>query len=362
MREELSWESIGERLRDSRASAGLSQQDLADRVGLERSMISKLEKGIRRIDAVELTTIARTLDYPVTHFLSSAPEVVSRRTAITEQTGVGENTAERAAYRTEALLSQWLRDVRQLIDLGALIPRPLIRYPHSVLHQDDACAAALWLRSQLGLGDEPIESLAQVCEQAGQFVAVDLLPSDGASLVDGDVAVAVVGAGQEPGRRRSTAAHELGHMVLGDEYSNDLGVHASREQRESLIEAFAAEFLLPSSGMRDVPVASGEEKRRQALVRVAARYRVSWRLAVAQLRHGGSLDSGELHRLRVRMPTDVEFREAVGWKPQPDLASIRVPPGYASAVVKASDADMITPRRAVEMMRGQITLQDLSED
>ncbi|MFD0774142.1 helix-turn-helix domain-containing protein [Streptomonospora algeriensis] len=50
---------IGERVRESRAAAGLSQQALADAVGLERSMISKLEKGDRRIDAVELTRLAQ---------------------------------------------------------------------------------------------------------------------------------------------------------------------------------------------------------------------------------------------------------------------------------------------------------------
>ncbi|WP_372511785.1 ImmA/IrrE family metallo-endopeptidase [Carbonactinospora thermoautotrophica] len=42
-----------------------------------------------------------------------------------------------------------------------------------------------------------------------------------------------------------TAAHELGHFVLGDEYSNDVGIHASRQDREQVVEAFAAELLLP---------------------------------------------------------------------------------------------------------------------
>lgn len=362
MMEQLSWESIGERVRDSRASAGLSQQDLADQVGLERSMISKLEKGVRRIDAMELTAIARTLDYPVTHFLVPMPEVISRRSTIIEEGETGYSEAARSTYRTEARLSEWLRDVLQLVDLGKLTPRSPARYPDNGLNMDGARAAAQWLRAHLDLGAGPIESMAEVCELAGQFVAVIPLPSDGASLIDGDIAVAVVGQQQEPGRRRSTAAHELGHMVLGDEYSNDLGVHASREDRERVIEAFAAEFLLPKRALREVLMASEEESRRHALVTLAARYRVSWSLAVSQLRQHGSLNSGELHRLRVCVPTDVEFREAVGWKPQPDLASVRVPPGFSSAVVAAVREHAITPRRGVEMMRGQITLQDLCED
>jgi len=33
---------------------------------------------------------------------------------------------------------------------------------------------------------------------------------------------------------------------VGDEYSSDLGVHASRDIREAVIDAFAAELLLPT--------------------------------------------------------------------------------------------------------------------
>lgn len=362
MVEQLSWESIGERVRDSRASAGLSQQDLADRVGLERSMISKLEKGARRVDAMELTAIARALEYPVTHFLAPTPEVVSRRAAIAQVDELGENAAARHSYRNDAELAQWLRDVRQLIDLGTLDPRPPMLYPHKVEDTDSARAAARWLRLRLALVEAPIESVADICEQAGQFLAVTMLSSDGASLVDGDVAAAIVGLEQDPVRRRTSAAHELGHMVLGDEYSNDLGVHTSREAREQVVEVFAAEFLLPGNQMERVRGEVGEECRRYMLVKVAAEYRVSWSLALAQLRRSGDLDPGELRRLRLRVPTEIEFREAVGWKPQPDLASIRVSPRYSSAVIAALRENAITPARAVEMMRGQIELRDLSED
>ena len=81
----------------------------------------------------------------------------------------------------------------------------------------------------------------ELCERAGQYVLVTELPGDGASVVDGDVAAAVVSIRGDPGRRRATAAHELGHLVIGDEYSNDLGVHASRADREAVLDAFAAE-------------------------------------------------------------------------------------------------------------------------
>ncbi|GAA4958623.1 XRE family transcriptional regulator [Streptomonospora halophila] len=362
MQEELSWALIGERVRVGRAAAGLSQQALADAIGLERSMVSKLEKGDRRVDAVELTRIARALHWPLSSFLDPAPEVVSRRSALAEAASSGDSDAAREAHRAEAVLSEWLRDVRQLVDDGFLrVPR-LLRCRQRVTDVDGARRAAGWLRGELGLGEGPVDSVADVCERAGQFVAVVPLRTEGASLIDGEIAAAVVSGDQAPGRRRSTGAHELGHMVLGDEFSSDLGVHASREERERAVEAFAAEFLLPGGCVSPVGEEADEEARREALVRVSATYRVSWTLAVTQLRRTGGVGWDEARRLRACTPTDVEFRDALGWKPQPDLASVRVPPRYASAVVAALRAAAITPARAVEMMRGQVTTEELTEE
>jgi hypothetical protein len=51
--------------------------------------------------------------------------------------------------------------------------------------------------------------------------------------------------------------------------------------------------------------------------------------------------------------------EALGWAPQPDLESVRVPPGYAHAVIQALRRGAITASRAVELMHGQLSLADL---
>lgn len=51
--------------------------------------------------------------------------------------------------------------------------------------------------------------------------------------------------------------------------------------------------------------------------------------------------------------------EALGWTPQPDLDSVRVPPTYAQAVMEAWRVNGITPARALELMHGQIVDADL---
>lgn len=171
-------------------------------------------------------------------------------------------------------------------------------------------------------------------------------------VVDDQLAVAVISRSGDPGRRRATAAHELGHLVLGDAYSNDLGVHASLRDREAVVDAFAAELLLPAEV---AATANG----RADLVQLAASYRTSWSLTTRQAAHAGVVDPVEARLWSQQRPTRAELMNAIGWAPQPDLDAIRVPGSYATAVMEALTRNMVTPSRAVELMHGQVVEGDL---
>ncbi|NEW29751.1 helix-turn-helix domain-containing protein [Nocardia cyriacigeorgica] len=355
MSDERVWAEIGERVRESRLAAELSQGELAARVGLERSKVAKIEAGSRQINAVELSRLAAALGMPLGHFLFARPEVISRRTPLVDDT---DTQAARMSYRIESALSSWLRDVHDAIEFG--MDRPAMRrYKDPVETPDDARAAAQWLRRELDLGLEPIDTMMAVCERAGQLVLVVDLPGEGASLIDDDLAVAVVSRDGDPGRRRATAAHELGHMVLGDEYSSDLGggIAAARSDREAVIDAFAAELLLPAEAVRQHDTDSAL---RTVLVGKAARYRTSWTLTIRQAEVAGLIDRQAAAKYRSGpTPTHAEMMQAVGWTPPPDFERVRVPPSYADAVLAAWRDNLITASRAVEMMHGQITAKDL---
>jgi transcriptional regulator with XRE-family HTH domain/Zn-dependent peptidase ImmA (M78 family) len=346
------WAGIGQRVREARLAARLSQDELGRRLGLDRTMVAKIEAGARRIDAVELARLGACLDLSLDYFLSERPPVLSRRAGLLEEEAT---EAGRGSFRLEAALTSWLRDVRQMRSLGVLQPGPILGYPGHVDSEGAAREAADWLRGRFGIGRDPVESMMKACQDAGLHVAVTDLPGDGASVRDDDLAVAVVGRLGDPGRRRATAGHELGHLVLGDEYSSDLGVHASRAGREAVIDAFAAEFLLPAA----VISASGQDFGRETLVRIAATYRTSWSLAVRQAVHAGALRPNAASAWLPQKPTRSELLDATGWTPQPDLEWIRVPPGYAHAVLEARRLHLITTARAVELLRGQIEEADL---
>lgn len=69
----------------------------------------------------------------------------------------------------------------------------------------------------------------------------------GVSLVDGRWLI-ILNRDDPPVQARSTLAHELGHIVLGDALSTD--ERPRDAQRESLCDRFAVELLLPAALVR----------------------------------------------------------------------------------------------------------------
>ena len=60
---------LGERLKKLREYLGMSQQYVAECTGIPRSAVSDIERGQRRVDAVELTKFARLYQVPVSWLL-----------------------------------------------------------------------------------------------------------------------------------------------------------------------------------------------------------------------------------------------------------------------------------------------------
>jgi transcriptional regulator with XRE-family HTH domain len=63
---------IGRRLRDRRLELGLSQVDLARRLGVTYQQVQKYERGANRIAADRLHDLARILDVPIAYFYGGA--------------------------------------------------------------------------------------------------------------------------------------------------------------------------------------------------------------------------------------------------------------------------------------------------
>ncbi len=56
-------------LREARQEAGLTQADVAARLGRPQSFVSKYESGERRLDLIELQTVCKALDTDLVAFV-----------------------------------------------------------------------------------------------------------------------------------------------------------------------------------------------------------------------------------------------------------------------------------------------------
>jgi transcriptional regulator with XRE-family HTH domain len=64
---------VGSRVRHRRTALGVTQEKLAEALGLTFQQVQKYEKGINRIGAGRLQAISRILDAPLSYFYDGSP-------------------------------------------------------------------------------------------------------------------------------------------------------------------------------------------------------------------------------------------------------------------------------------------------
>lgn len=68
------WAEIGNRIKEVREYLNLSQHIVASSTGIPRSAISDIERGVRKVDSLELRRLARLYRHPMSYFLGDEPE------------------------------------------------------------------------------------------------------------------------------------------------------------------------------------------------------------------------------------------------------------------------------------------------
>ena len=74
------YKDIGKKIQKAREEAGLSQEELASRLGYTQAALSNYELGKRRLYLANIEQIARELNKPLSYFLdeSAVPEYAER--------------------------------------------------------------------------------------------------------------------------------------------------------------------------------------------------------------------------------------------------------------------------------------------
>lgn len=333
---------LGVRIAEAREATGLTQGALGEAVGLERTMIAKIESGTRKVSATELMAIAQRLDRPLDWFVvESPPAVVSRRRSGLATYDAIDGALERLARDAELLFERSLLRTE---------PRPTFSTPVNI---DQAIVLAASVRTLLGRPAGPLEDLQSLSETLGLLafsISLGRQSGDAAYVEMGPAGIALINGSVDDGRRRFSLAHELGHHVTGDAFEGaDSGTETER-----LLDAFAAHFLMPGPSITLMwPDLQRERGTRLAALAVAVRYRVSWSAAISQLRNLELISHSLRNDLAAQEPTRGDHVE-LGEDWAPELVAPSVPRSYGRQVVEAYREGWLTESKTLELLHGTL--------
>ena len=102
---------VGARIRERRIMLGLTQQQLADLIGVTYQQAHKYERGINRVSAGRLFEVAQVLNVPVSHFFDGLEQESERGISPRERMclELARNFAQIPNERHQEALSQLAR-------------------------------------------------------------------------------------------------------------------------------------------------------------------------------------------------------------------------------------------------------------
>jgi Zn-dependent peptidase ImmA (M78 family)/transcriptional regulator with XRE-family HTH domain len=385
---------LGDRLRAARDRSGLSQQAVADALGLPRTAITNIETGVRTVSTVEITKLANLYGQTPAYFLAANEEaedlsVVFHR-ALPEIQGTPQIETE--ICRILDLYKEGA-ELRGL--LGHASEQAVPNYANRPATVGDAIrqgeAVAREERQRLGLGTAPIANPAETISDQGVWTAATNLPNGLSGLFASHPSIGLailVNVSHQPVRRRFSYAHEYAHAL----FDRGETITTTRSQNaiqlvEKRANAFAAAFLMPAEGVSDHlrQLDKGSPSRRsqtlfdvandammeaelrtrpgsqtityQDAASLARRFQVSYEAAVWRLKSLGHIGSGETNALLDQKDTGNRFMRKLGFGDPVEMGEINEPPErelrgqLVRLAIEAFRQEEISRGRLVEIAR-----------
>lgn len=264
----ITQQELGRRLKLARGDRDLTQEEVAERLGLSRSAVAQIELGNRAVGSLELDVLADLYGRDIRHLLADVYDEIDALAALFRANG---DLADRPG--TAAKLGQCVKIGRELTNLERFVgldreTATAVRYGLSQPRSKweairQGAAVADQERRRLGIGEAPITDIAGLLEMQGVRTAVVDLPEDVSGLMLTDRMVGpfvAVNEQEHPYRMTFSFAHEYAHVLLDRDVD---GTSISRaSQRNALVEvranSFAANLLMPEAGVRQFLAAVGK--------------------------------------------------------------------------------------------------------
>lgn len=227
-------------LKLAREVRSITQEELANIIGIEQGTLSKIEKGILQADQEIVKNISKALELPVTFFYQEK-KVIPVEGHYRRK--ISTSVKKMKQYVAQMTIAEWhFMSMLDEIDL------PETQLPKwDILVDGSPAICAKYVREYWRIPKGRITNITKFIEDNGVvIIALDLGELDGFSTYfNGNIPVIFVNKNFPPDRYRLTIAHELGHLIL--HFGNKVG--ADRDLESEAYE-FAIEFLVPENNIR----------------------------------------------------------------------------------------------------------------
>lgn len=249
---------LAHRLRDARTNQGMTQEFVAEELGVSRTSVVQMEAGNRPVSSLELANLAELYKRRIVDFfqegVSEEQDILLAIHRLSPE--FKDDPQVEKAIASHVRICQEGVALRAILGLPAVggppkyqLPMPktsteAVRQGHLVAQEE---------RRRLGLGDNPIPDMADLLTVEGIWASGAKLPDEmsGMFLRHSSIGLVVLVNFRHPrGRKRFSYAHEYAHALMDCEQSVSVSQLANRKSPiEVRANAFAAAFLLPSTGI-----------------------------------------------------------------------------------------------------------------
>ncbi len=360
--DDLPPEDLGARLQAARKARGLTQEEVAARLGVARTTVTAIEKGQRRVRPGELITLAglfdRSIDELVARAVPAEPLSVQLRATLPPDTTLGDGF-DQALFEFQRLCEDYRR-LEEITGSARQVQLPELYRVDPRRPEASAEDAAIRERLRLGLGDGPIRDLRGLLEtDVGLRIFYLDLPSRVAAFfaftteLGGAVAV---NRKHPPERRRHSLAHEYGHFLTERRTPevNIVGRYERVPAQERFAEAFGRAFLLPQSGLvrrvHEIRQGRGGALTAADLLTLAELYFVSAQALTRRLEELDLVGVGTWDRLTQR---GLKVREARALLelPEHETSVDVLPPRYRLLAVEAFRTGALSEGQLARFLR-----------
>lgn len=332
-------EVFGQRLRNARIMKGLSMDELCSLMNstISKMAISKYERGDLSPNSSILIKFSEALGQPVDYFFRPFSLQISEiqfrkksKLSVKQANSIKETIADS--------IEKYL-NIEEICNSVTKFEKP----DWCVSNSEEAKKYAIKLRNNWELGNDEISNLINLLEEHG--IKVLLIDADGSfdglsTIVNNTYPVIVLNEHFIPERKRFTAAHELGHIMLS------FAADAEQKEIEHLCSAFASEFLIPSEAFVEALGRNRNSISINELEYLQWQYGVSKDALIYKAKENNVISQSRYESCMKRKNSQPDFKAKMENSVYPEESTNR----FQSLVYRAFNSGMISESKASSLL------------